>query len=320
MRSRIRFSALLCALAGLAWAAQAQEYSDPTGQGDLPPQRPEPADVDLPDGGVTVVMERQLHLPVVQVWIGEDGPYRFGIDTGTSCQLSVSPQLVEDLALAVVDEITVSDGTGQNASRRKVYEVPSLRIGEAEFFELRSISGNYNRGALATEPIEGILGIGLFHGLTLTLDYPGSKVRIGSEPLPKPDGKEILAIYPDELVPTIDWELCGQIVRAHIDARNMGSITVPQDLVENLPLAGKPVKVGEARTQFNTIPIQAAKLKEDLKLGHHVIATPTLTFISLFQNANLGSRVMEQFEVTIDLNNQRIRFRRQGTDSIQLRK
>ncbi len=314
-----KIAVLLVVVFGLAAPARGQPQESRTEQG-LGAVRPHPAEVDLPDDGVKVRMESQLHLPVVEVMIGEDGPYRFGIDTGASGQLSVSTDLALDLALNAIDEITVSDGTGRNMATRAVYEVPSLWIGDSEFVDLQSISGDYNRGSLGSEPIDGILGIGLFNGLTFTLDYPGQEVRISRQALPEPDGEEIFAMDAEEAVPTIEWTLGGKTVRAHVDARNMGAIMVPQSLADKLPLDGEPAKVGEARTQFNVIPILAATLREDLKLGRHVIATPRITFTELYQAANIGSRVMEQFEVTIDQKNNRIQFHRETEEPIQLRR
>ena len=74
----------------------------------------------------------------------------------------------------------------------------------------------------------------------------------------------------------------------------------------------------EARTQFNTIPIEAAALTTDVALGRHVIAAPTITFADIFRSANIGSRVMEHFTVTIDMKNNRIRFHREGDEPITL--
>lgn len=284
-------------------------------------ERPEPSAplrIDLPEGGVSVPMLRQLHLPALEVMINGEGPFKFGFDSGASGYISFNQDVVDRLGLVVVDEVTVSDGTGQNARTTGMYGVDTVEIGGAVFHDMSGHVGSYNRGALAQDPIDGIIGIGLFAGATLTLDYPNDLIRVSHEALPAPDGQTVLALHPEELVPTIDLALGAQTIRAHLDARNMGGLNAPASIVKDLPLHGEPVEIGMARTQFNEIPISAAQYDGDVHIGKYTLHQPAIVFADLFRSANIGSRVMGEFTVTFDMANHRVQFAREADGPIEL--
>ena len=282
-------------------------------------ERPAPAEalqVDLPDEGVVVPMLHQLHLPALEVMINGEGPFKMGFDSGASGYISFNQDVVDRLGLEKVDTITASDGAGRNAREVDVYGVATLQIGDAVFHDLDGHVGAYNRGPLAQNPIDGIIGIGLFSGLTLTLDYPNETISVSREALGAPDGATILALHNNEPVPTIDLTIGANTIRAHLDARNMGGLNAPSSIIENHTLLGEPVNIGVARTQFNEIPIQAAQFGGDVALGRYTLHQPAIVFADVFRTANVGSRIMQEFEVTFDMANFRVRFLRHGDEPI----
>jgi len=281
-------------------------------------RRVEPIRVDLPAGGVEVPMQRQLHLPVVEAMVNGQGPFRFGLDTGASGALALDKRLIEEIDFPSVGDIEVYDGTGVGSRRTPVRRVDTLAIGGAVFHDLDAISGDYNRGPLGSEPIDGIIGIGLFWDLTLTLDYPADRVRISREALPEPNGRNIFALDPDGAIPTIPVRIGDQTYTAHLDARNMGALVIPSEVAATLAFADEPRVIGQARTQVNTIEIKGATLDGPLWIGEFEFQNLTAVFADIFRTLNVGSRIMGEFTITLDGPNSRVRFARDDRGPIRL--
>jgi hypothetical protein len=189
--------------------------------------------------------------------------------------------------------------------------VGSLEIGGARFEGIEAAVRDYNERRVGA-PIDGILGFGLFQELLLTLDYPASKVRIERGALPPPDGGDVIPIRVDRGIPSIDLVVDSLHVDADVDAGSMGGFSLPDRLIERLPLDSTPRVVGHARTVSNEFDIKAARLKGSLRIGGREFANPTLEFQPIFAMGNVGSRVLRDFAVTFDQANRRMRWRKAG--------
>ncbi len=70
------------------------------------------------DAGAHVApMELRRNMPFVQVLVNDKGPFTFGIDTGTSSEALVSPELAQSLGLAATGAVQAGD-PGGNAIRQ----------------------------------------------------------------------------------------------------------------------------------------------------------------------------------------------------------
>jgi hypothetical protein len=78
--------------------------------------------------------------------------------------------------------------------------------------------------------------------------------------------------------------------------------------MEKLPLDGKPVEVGRARTVSSEFVVHGASLRGTLAIGSFRIENPKLRFNAL-PVPNIGGELLGRFAVTIDQKNRRIRFR-----------
>ncbi|HVP14493.1 MAG TPA: hypothetical protein VMS88_03050, partial [Terriglobales bacterium] len=162
------------------------------------------------------------------------------------------------------------------------------------------------------EPIDGILGFGLFADCLLTLDYPANRVVIARGELPVADGREILDFTQEHGIPQVRLEVTGIEVAADVDAGSMAGFSLPESLASKLPLRAAPRVVGRARTVTNSFEIKAAQLNGEVRLGAHRFADPTLDFQPLFPVANIGARVLGDFRVTFDQKHRRMRLERTG--------
>jgi len=265
-----------------------------------------PRHTDLPPGGVDVPMLRRGHLPAVEVMINGRGPFRFGIDTGGAGSARMDSALAARLGLEI-GEVMAGDPSGRNARAMPLVALDSIAIGGARFAGLTASVRNYNQVGRG-EPVDGILGFGLFADCLFTLDYPANRVRIAHGELPPADGAEVLDYRDEHGIPEITLRVAGREVAADVDAGSMGGFSLPEAFASQLPLASEPRIVGRGRTVSNTFEIKAADLKGEIAFGRYRFSNPTIEFQPIFPVANVGARVLRDFRITFDQKNQRMRL------------
>jgi hypothetical protein len=239
--------------------------------------------------------------------VNGQGPFLFAIDTGGGGSARLDSALVARLGLQRVGQVRSGDPSGRNARMTDLVQVRSLEIGGARFENLRAAVHDYHERRIG-EPVDGVLGFGLFKECLLTLDYPASRVTIARGELPPADGREIIAFTAERGIPAIRLQVDSLWVDADVDAGAVGGFTLPARLASRLPLASAPRVVGKARTVSNEFEITAAELKGSVHLGGHEFAGATIGFQPLFPMANVGAKVLREFRVTFDQKNGRMRL------------
>ena len=270
-------------------------------------RRETPEQSVIPAGGVEVAMLEADHLPAVQVMVNGKGPFRFGIDTGGQGSARIDSALAAKLGLEIIGQARAGDPSGRNTRITNLVRVESLEIGGARFEGLTAGVRGYNERRLS-QPIDGILGFGLFEQTLLTLDYPGARVRIERGELPAADGREVIPFRMERGIPSIDLEVGPLTIAADVDAGSMGGFVLPASLIDRLPLASEPRVVGKARTVSNEFEIRQAALKGKVRVGRYDFEGPLIDFQPIFPMANIGARVLRGFAVTFDQKNRRMRW------------
>jgi len=158
------------------------------------------------------------------------------------------------------------------------------------------------------EPLDGILGFGLFKQFLFTLDYPANRVRIERGDLPPVNGQDVIACTTRHGVPSVRFQVDSLWLDADVDAGAMGGFTLPASLAAKLPLVSEPRVVGRARTVGNEFEITAADLRGSVRLGGLEFPGATLGFQPIFPMCNIGSRVLRDFRITFDQKNGRMRL------------
>jgi len=253
----------------------------------------------------------QTQLVVEGVQVNGAGPFRFLLDTGAMGAGRIDASLVARLGLVPSGEAQATDGSGRLGPTLKEYRLATLQLGPVTWKDVRMISRDYNQhGAEVRGHIAGVLGFHLFRDLLMTIDYPGRVLRLDSGALPAPDGQTLIPLLDLESVPTVTIDLAGQSVSARIDTGSMGAISIDADLAVALPLAGEPRKIGEARTVTGAFAISSVKLGGNAQIGAHVLHQPELVIGVPSPAVNLGGRVLQQFALTFDQRNARLRITR----------
>src|SRR4029078_10564973 len=147
---------------------RAQEYT---------PDDSRRARVEL-SGVVDVPLTLESNLPIVEVRVNGQGPFRFGIETGANFMV-ISPDLAARLSLKR------AGGTDESPA----YRLDTIDIGGAHFAGMPAVARR-----VAQADIDGVLGLPLYRALRLTTAAPTRRARFERGALPAADGQSILAL------------------------------------------------------------------------------------------------------------------------------
>jgi hypothetical protein len=189
--------------------------------------------------------------------------------------------------------------------------VKSIEIGGARFEGIVAPVRS-ERLHLKGEPIDGILGFNLFRDCLLTLDYPGHRVKIERGELPRPNGGDVVEFEERHGIPSVRLKVDTTWVDADVDCGSMGGFSLPDRLSGAFRLTSELKVIGHARTVSNEFDIRGAALDGTVRLGGVEFAKPMLTFQPLFPMGNIGSQVLQDFRLTFDQKNHRMRLVRGG--------
>ncbi len=282
----------------LAAPSVAPTWQAPDGS---PPER-----VEL-TGVVDVPMTLESNLPIVEVLVNGEGPFRFGIETGANFVV-VSPDLAAKLSLQR------TGGTSEFPS----YRVDAIAIGTARFIGVPVAATR-----VAQPGIDGVLGLPLYRDLLLTLDYPNRRVTFQRGALPAADNSSILSLTHVGPFWGVPMTIAGKPFTAVIDTRSTGGFGLTPESSRDVPFDGALQVIGRARgAAIAETEVKAGRIAGDIAIGRYVFPRPTATVRPLpagFPTEPLiGGRVLSRFVVTLDQRNARLRLDRAGSEPILL--
>ena len=249
-------------------------------------------------------LELRHNMPFVQVTVNGQGPFTFGIDTGTGGEALVSPALIKQLNLPVTGNAEIGNPSGNNPQRAPLVKVQSLKVAGVEFSDVRAVQF---QPSSREGQCDGILGFVLFRKYLLTLDYPKQQLLLTAGAL-KPDGEQtVLPFTMPHDVPIIPLMFGSQQVDAHVDSRGVG-LSVPEKFAGGLKFASDPVVLGRGRTVSNSFEIKGAELAGDIRVGGYTFSHPFVEISPVLPEANFGSLPLHYFAVTFDQANKLLRL------------
>ena len=258
-----------------------------------------------PDAGTpTASMELRRAMPFVQVLVNGRGPFIFGIDTGTSSEALIAPDLARTLGLATTGSVQAGDPSGRSPRELPLVRLASLTVAGVEF---RGLTAAVYAPSQAEGRCDGILGFALFRDRLLTLDYPGGRLVLGEGTLtPSADGTTLPFRVPDG-VPVVDLTVGSEVFPAIVDTRGAG-LSLPASRAGQLKLLGEPVVIGRGRTISGEFEIRGAELAEDVQLGAYRLQRPFVALHPSFPVGNVGGIVLRAFVVTFDQRSKLLRL------------
>jgi predicted aspartyl protease len=249
-----------------------------------------------------LAMDLSQAVPVVAVTIGGKGPYRFLVDTGAGGHGRITPALAAALGLSPSGEAMAADGSGRTQARR-TYRIDSLELGQVRFSGVELSEVPLPRGRL--QGIDGVLGLGLFAGHLLVLDYPGAMLSLSRAELPA----SAPGYTPDPRGIVMPVSIGAETIPAHIDTGNaLAPLILPTELAERLPRRGEPRVVGRAATAISTMDVREVDIVGPVRVAGVTLPIRAATYPALGQNGNLGSKAFAGSILRIDQRNRRLRI------------
>jgi hypothetical protein len=255
-------------------------------------------------GGCTVVPLLPAAIPVVTVTIAGK-PYRFGIDTGAQGQGRIRETLAAELGLAQVGEVR-TPAPGGTIATRPIFGVSEFGVGGMTFRNVSLVALSQVRGPQGAD-WDGILGIGLFEQLTLTLDYGNARAMIGAAGLAS--GLPLRM----NRIPGITLTIAGKDLPVDLDTGNgAGALFLAEADARALPLGGEPVERGRARTSFGEFAIMEAPLAAPVLAGTATLPVKTVGWPPARPGGNLGSKGLVGMSVAVDQRAKRVDIHASG--------
>jgi hypothetical protein len=193
-----------------------------------------------------------------------------------------------------------------------IYTASSLAIGSLRVTDAELASRDYNdpqslamRGGVE---VQGILGMGLFEEVLLTIDYPGSELRVERGALPAPNGRDIVGFSQAGATLAVPVSVGGREVLARLDTGSPAAVTIGGDIAEHLRWRDPPRVVGQGGTVAGAFDIERATLDGEFRLGELTLVDPEVDIVRSFEGVTVGSRVLRRFAMTIDQANDRLRL------------
>jgi len=245
--------------------------------------------------------------PAIEVNVNGEGPFLFLIDTGASGMARADASLVKRLGLQIVGETTTSDASAKTHVKIDEVRLKTIAFGPLQFHDVPALSRNYNSASYLTH-IDGILGFDLFSDYLLTLDYVNKRVRIERGELPQADEAEILSFETINGNQYIEISVGSLKAKAMIDSGNIRGIDFPASLVSKLRLASFPKLVGKSSGVSGETELKEVRLQDTLLIGKYSVVEPTITFTDFYDEINMGSSLFQEFAITFDQKNHRVRF------------
>lgn len=262
---------------------------------------------EKPDTAVRVPMETAHGMAVVEAKINGKGPYRWIVDTGAAGQGRIDAALAQELELPQAGEAIAGDGSGRNQETRRTVHVDEIELGGVKFEGLELLVGQYAERASGGEPVQGVLGFGLFADWLLTLDYPGGALELRHGELPAQGDAQVMEYTHARAIPAVKLRLGDLEFEADLDTGSMGGLMLPLAWKDQLHLKGEPQVVGKARTTLNEFEILEADCEDALQFAGCRVQPLRVGFAEIFPRANLGQRVLSRFALSFDQRNARLR-------------
>jgi hypothetical protein len=275
----------------------AQEYTPDSS----PPER-----VEL-SGVVEVPLTLESSLPILEIRVNGQGPFRFGIETGANF-IVISPDLAKRLSL---------ERTG-GTDEYPAYRLDAIDIGGAHFAGMPAMARR-----VAQANIDGVLGLPLYRDLLLTIDYPNRRARFERGALPAADGQSIVSLTHVGPFWGIPLTIAGKPYAGVLDTRSTGGFGFTPESAKAVPFDGELRVIGRARgAAIPEADVKAGTIAGDVRIGRYVFPRPAASVRPLppgFPTEPIvGGRVLSQFAITLDQRNGRLRLARAGADPILL--
>jgi len=238
------------------------------------PQKETVPELSFPGQSAELTLHRKSGRLLVQVHIGEAGPYDFLIDTGAGVSV-IDASIAASLGLIVVGQTEVH-APGGDSVPVDVVSAPGLRVGPVTIDNAQPITMNI--GDMTSGLIQGVLGMDLFQNVVLTLDASAARVIVARGGL-VPDAPGVVAVDQTSGRMKFDLDVAGEKISAQIDTGAPGGFTLPIERMEGLRFLNEPERRGQARLVGGTRTIRRRRLDGTIRFSGLEYENPDVAFM-----------------------------------------
>lgn len=255
---------------------------------------------------VELDLHRKAGRFLVEVHVGDAGPFDFLIDTGAEVSV-IDRAIATSLGLEVVGRSEVGAPGGELVPVDKLL-VAELSVGAVTIAHARPVA--LNIGEMSGGLIQGVLGMDLFSGVVLTLDATAARATLARGAL-TPGAPGVVSFDRSSGRMKFDIDVAGVMVAAQIDTGSPSGFTLPIERMDGLPFLDEPEQRGRATLVGGTRSIRKKRLDGSIRFGGLQFENPHVSFMEPSPvTANIGSAILNTLVVEIDSGSGLIAFRR----------
>lgn len=266
---------------------------------------PELGQLEFAGESLVLPLTEQGGHPKVIVDMGDGKEHVFIVDTGASVNV-LDSELAMSLGLEVVGEMEIGAPGGPqipgNIVKAPLAHVGGAAIENAEFvtMDIAKFSGGTT---------QGVLGLGLFRDYLLTYDYAQNQIRASRDTL-SAEQPGVMPYVDESGHIQVDIDVAGTTLATHIDTGSMAGFTLPVEMKASLELKNSGQGVAKAHMVGGDRDVQFGQLDGDILFAGSRYEDPNVGFMDPSPGyGNVGGRVLSDYVVSIDQQNQLIRFR-----------
>ncbi len=252
---------------------------------------------------VVPLVDGTIH-PITNVNFGDSTEYKFVVDTGASVNV-IDTRIAEAEGFEVVGTTSIG-APGGNEIPVNIVLAPRLYIGGGliENAELVAMDIDTMTGGL----MQGVIGLPVFRQHLLVFDQGQNQVRVSTTSL-SAESEQTLAYTDTDGHIQIAIDVAGTEVATHVDTGSMAAFTLPMELKGEVPTKEQAFFAGGATLVGGSRSIHRARIDGTIEFVGVSYKDPLVGFMDPSPGyANVGSRVLREFVVSIDQRNKLISF------------
>jgi predicted aspartyl protease len=241
---------------------------------------------------------------VIEVRIGDAGPYNFLIDTGASLSV-VDTKIALELGLDVVGSMAVGAPGGAQVESDRV-SIPTMTAAGLTIENLTPVAVAIDE--MSAGLMQGVLGMDLFEEVLLTVDpvrgittLSHDRLQAGAPGVIGFDGSMGRIVF--------DIEVAGMTVPMQIDTGAPGSFTLPADLQDQLPTEAGSERKRTAKLVGGEREVTILRLAGKVAFAGLHFDKPDVAFMRPSPTiGNIGQQILSDLVVSVDQRNGLVSF------------
>ena len=251
----------------------------------------------------TVPFRYVHHEVLVNVHIGQSGPYTFMLDTGTTPSI-IDAALAKRLRVRTAGAAASGSDLGGGSASMRPVTLRELQVGSVTTGRVEALAADVSAiGKRLGVRLDGVLGSDFFDGRVVQIDYPCRTVSVLFDAVLAPFTARFTEIRSGWIVTDDVWAN-GRRITATIDTGNSGTPVVTARGIATLALQAA-ARAGKQTGSFSYggRHSETEGTLHDVRIGPISVGTTKARFLPSSKESfdvNLGNRALQRYAVTFD--------------------